>query len=79
MIKGRRLFVHCKSGKRSLKALLILNAEIKSMQNLELPYNRGTRHVIRLQPKSHCPSTYPRPIGIPKKKPLGNQVVDNLC
>jgi len=61
-----------------MKALVILKAKIKKVQSLELPSNRGIRHLIRLEIKSPCPGIYPRSIGIPSKRPLGVQVADNL-
>ena len=60
------------SDKKNLsQALTILNGKIKRVQNLELPSNRGTRHFLRLETNSPCPKMYPRPIGVPSKKPLG--------
>ena len=57
--------------KNLLQALSSLKGQIKKVQHLKLPSNRGTRHMIRLGAKSVCPKTYPRPVGIPTKKPLG--------
>ena len=53
------------------KALSKLNARIAKIQSIELPSNRGKRHLIRLKSEAPCPSIYPRSIGIPTKKPLG--------
>ncbi len=64
--------------KELLKALAPLKAKINRVQRFELPLNRGTRHLICLEARSPCPTTYPRPIGIPNKRPLGFQEVDNL-
>ena len=57
--------------KNLLQALVILNGKLKKVQKLSLPSNRGERHLIRLTTKSSCPNIYPRPIGVPTKKPLG--------
>ncbi len=54
------------------KALIPLMAKISKTQYLELPLNRGSRHLIRLQANSPCPKRYPRTIGVPEKRPLGN-------
>jgi len=54
-----------------LEALTSLKAKIKRVQSLELPSNRGTRHLIRLAAKSPCPDLYPRSIGVATKNPLG--------
>ncbi len=61
-----------------IRALIMLKAEINKVQSLELPNKRGERHLIRLKAKSICPKLYPRAIGVPTKKPLGVQAVDNL-
>ena len=53
-------------------ALNILQANVQKIESLELPANRGIRHIIRLESKSLCPESYPRAIGIPTKKPLGS-------
>ena len=54
-----------------LHALKTLKGKLKRVQRLELPSKRGTRHMIRVEPKSRCPNIYPRPVGMPTKKPLG--------
>ena len=51
--------------------LIVLKSKIQKVERLELPANQGVRHVIRLTLNSSCPKEYPRPIGIPEKKPLG--------
>ena len=53
------------------KALTKLNAEIKQINKLVLPNNRGIRNIIRINSKNKCPNQYPRSIGKPKKQPLG--------
>jgi len=52
-------------------AILPLKAEITKTDRIQLPFNKGIRHVIRLQSNALCPPKYPRPIGVPSKKPLG--------
>lgn len=52
------------------RASKILKAKIKTIQKMELPDNRGVRHVIRLTPTGPCPRIYPRAVGIPSKVPL---------
>ena len=54
------------------KALILLNAKISSVQKLHLPNGYGERHLIRVIATENCPQKYPRRIGIPSKKPLGN-------
>ena len=54
-----------------LPALKKLNASIKQIQSIDLPAQRGKRHVIRIESTDGCPTDYPRHIGIPSKKPLG--------
>ncbi len=54
-----------------IKALKKLKAEISQIQSIELPSNKGVRHLIRLKPYSLCPQNFPRGIGIPIRKPLG--------
>lgn len=53
------------------KALKPLKATIHDVQTLQLPAGRGVRHVLRVRSVSRCPDTYPRPIGVPGKVPLG--------
>ena len=53
------------------RALGPLKARINGMQSRELPAERGIRHVLELRPTAPCPRTYPRPVGVPSKQPLG--------
>ena len=48
-----------------------LRARISAIQSRELPAERGIRHVVELQPSGPCPRTYPRPVGVPSRQPLG--------
>ena len=48
-----------------------LKARIGAIHSRELPAERGIRHVVELQPSAPCPRTYPRPVGVPSKQPLG--------
>jgi len=48
-----------------------LKARVDPIQARELPAGRGQRHAITLTPLAPCPGTYPRPVGIPAKQPLG--------
>lgn len=48
-----------------------LKARISAIHSRELPAERGIRHVVELQPSAPCPRTYPRPVGVPSKQPLG--------
>ena len=57
--------------KELTKALFLLNAQIKDIQRIELPNNRGERNLIIIESTSKCPKSYPRLVGIPSKKPLG--------
>lgn len=47
-----------------------LKAKVKTISSIQLPFNRGDRHQIRITPIDKCPNKYPRAIGIPRKKPL---------
>ncbi len=58
--------------KNLTKVLQILNAKIKSIQKIDLPKNRGERHLVRIISTGICPRKYPRKIGLPSKKPLGD-------
>ncbi len=49
-----------------------LNAMVSKIECLHLPAERGIRHQIRLKRNGLCPKTYPRPVGVPQKKPLGD-------
>ncbi len=53
-------------------ALISLKAKINKIEHLDLPKNRGVRHVIRVSSDEPCPDNFPRSIGIPTKRPLGN-------
>lgn len=48
-----------------------LKARIGAIHSRDLPAERGIRHVVALQPSAPCPRTYPRPVGVPSKQPLG--------
>ena len=53
------------------KALRLLQARLKDVQHRQLPSDRGTRHVLRVQPIGPCPRSYPRAVGTPSRDPLG--------
>ncbi len=53
-----------------MKALKILEGEIKEKRQILLPRNKGTRNIIFIQQKKSCPEIYPRKIGKPEKDPL---------
>jgi 16S rRNA (guanine527-N7)-methyltransferase len=53
------------------RAVVPLRARISGIRCRELPAGRGQRHVVELQPCGPCPRTYPRPVGVPSKQPLG--------
>lgn len=53
------------------RALKTLKAELHSVQRCQLPGERGTRHMLRVQPVAPCPKTYPRAVGTPGREPLG--------
>jgi 16S rRNA (guanine527-N7)-methyltransferase len=48
-----------------------LQAEVESVQAIELPAGRGVRHAVRLRPLAPCPAAFPRPVGVALKTPLG--------
>ena len=58
--------------KRLNIALTQLKAKIKVIQRIDLPENRGERHIIQIIPTDTCPERYPRSIGVPSKRPLGS-------
>lgn len=60
-------------------AIAPLNASLKDVERMDLPANRGVRHLVRLKPKSTCPAVFPRPVGIPAKSPLGSHALESLC
>ncbi|MFM7087683.1 MAG: 16S rRNA (guanine(527)-N(7))-methyltransferase RsmG [Cyanobium sp.] len=53
------------------RALVPLRAGIAACHQRDLPGGRGQRTVLSVQPLAPCPATYPRPIGVPAKTPLG--------
>tara|TARA_Y100001968_G_C19400982_1_gene741010 strand:+ start:832 stop:1578 length:747 start_codon:yes stop_codon:yes gene_type:complete len=52
------------------KSLINLKANIKNVQRINLPENRGIRHIVNLKKNDNCPKKYPRRTGVPKKNPL---------
>ena len=61
------------SEQKALKeALKTLNSKIKSIETTQLPENRGDRLLIKVIQNGKCPDNYPRSIGVPSKRPLGN-------
>ncbi|MCT0213391.1 MULTISPECIES: 16S rRNA (guanine(527)-N(7))-methyltransferase RsmG [unclassified Synechococcus] len=55
------------------RALLPLQATVERVERRELPAGRGVRHAVLLKPVGPCPLTYPRPVGVPAKLPLGSE------
>ena len=55
------------------RALTPLQARIAGITARELPAGRGIRHLVELQPSGPCPASYPRPVGVPGKQPLGSE------
>lgn len=53
------------------EALKPLQASLLGCQHRKLPADKGPRHLLRLHPLASCPATYPRPVGLPTKSPLG--------
>ncbi|MFL0773242.1 MAG: 16S rRNA (guanine(527)-N(7))-methyltransferase RsmG [Prochlorococcus sp.] len=60
-------------------AITPLNAVLCDVERMDLPADRGVRHLVRLKPKSTCPALFPRPVGIPAKSPLGSQALESRC
>ena len=52
-------------------ALRLLQARLVEVQHRQLPNDRGTRHLLRVQPNGPCPRSYPRAVGTPSREPLG--------
>lgn len=53
------------------RALIPLKAGITAIHARDLPADRGSRHVVEVEPRAACPRTYPRPVGVPGRQPLG--------
>ncbi|AII48686.1 16S rRNA methyltransferase [Synechococcus sp. KORDI-52] len=53
------------------KSLHLLKARLLDVQHRQLPSDRGTRHLLRVQPTAPCPRSYPRAVGMPSRDPLG--------
>ena len=53
------------------KALRLLQAHLVEVQHRQLPNDRGTRQLLRVQPTGSCPRSYPRAVGTPSREPLG--------
>lgn len=53
------------------QALRLLNAEIHSCEQRELPAGRGQRTALVVRAMGPCPKNYPRAVGLPGKFPLG--------
>ena len=53
------------------RALHLLKASLAKVQHQQLPGDRGTRHLLRVQPNGSCPLSYPRAVGTPSRDPLG--------
>ncbi|MCB4400522.1 16S rRNA (guanine(527)-N(7))-methyltransferase RsmG [Synechococcus sp. MU1625] len=53
------------------KTLRLLQARLVEVQHRQLPNDRGTRHLLRVQPNGPCPRSYPRAVGTPSREPLG--------
>ena len=47
-----------------------LGCRIRARERCLLPGNRGQRHVLVLEPQMPCPAPYPRPVGVPARRPL---------
>ena len=47
-----------------------LGCRIRAKERCLLPGHRGQRHVLVLEPETTCPAPYPRPVGVPARRPL---------
>ena len=47
-----------------------LGCRIRARERCLLPGNRGQRHVLVLEAETACPDPYPRPVGVPSRRPL---------
>ena len=76
MLKKEGLgFLYCgkwtnEESKNLEKTLEILEGKFIEKKKILLPRNKGTRNIILIQPKNHCPEIYPRKVGKPEKNPL---------
>ncbi|MEB3303096.1 MAG: 16S rRNA (guanine(527)-N(7))-methyltransferase RsmG [Cyanobacteriota bacterium] len=53
------------------RALRPLKARLEAVERRDLPAGRGLRHKVVVSPAGPCPPSYPRPVGLPAKAPLG--------
>lgn len=51
------------------RAAAVLGATVESVRRRDLPCG-GVRHAVWLRVVRPCPSTYPRPVGVPLRNPL---------
>jgi 16S rRNA (guanine527-N7)-methyltransferase len=58
------------------RALVPLKAKLADCKQINLPADRGLRTLIRIEPLAPCPKSYPRPVGLPSRLPLGTQADD---
>ena len=58
------------------RALVPLKAKVSDCKQISLPAGRGVRTLVRIEPLAPCPKSYPRPVGVPSRLPLGDQVDD---
>jgi len=59
-------------GEALQRAAASLRVRVDPPRALDLPGDRGRRHVIALTPLGPCPAVYPRAVGVPGKHPLGD-------
>ena len=58
------------------RALVPLKAKLSDHKQINLPAGRGLRTLVRIEPLAPCPKSYPRPVGLPSRLPLGDQADD---
>lgn len=54
----------------SKRAVQLLGGQLSGLHQYDLPFNMGRRSLVEVRKISPTPRTYPRRIGIPKKRPL---------
>jgi 16S rRNA (guanine527-N7)-methyltransferase len=60
---------------QSKKAQELLNTKVIDQVELDLPENAGRRIFVVCKKLSETPEEYPRSVGLPKKRPLGEKII----
>lgn len=55
---------------KSKKALSVLSAELEKVWEVEIPFRERKNFLVVVRKKKNTPSSFPRRVGIPQKRPL---------